>query len=471
MFDPEPRRLRRPQGRGCLVGIPVLLLALSSDAVQGAPPPPSGHPTHGAIDGQSVDTVASLAVRTLERAPVVAVALAFPAGSGRDPEGGSGAATLLARSLEERIRESLPGGAALVSSRVERDVIAFSVVTPPADWPGAWAVLRRVLYAEPLPEAAVERAREAILGPLRFERGAPVRLFELEADRLALGTAHPWARPIQGTEAEVAAVTARGLDELRREWLRPGLASMTVVGPLDRNGLRGLVAVEGEEASPPPVAPVLDSLGGLVSPDDPDTLPPASTEPVPAVAPSPEATPPALLPPAWTAGERRVLERNVVNSWVAVAWPAPPNLDRHHLAFAAHVVRELLTPVPADPGLFSITSRVEATPDGPMLRVVAAVLPGQTARWEERILAVIPGLLEAPPPDDFLAVYRRRFAGETLLALSLPEEEALTLAIGTARGVAPTHDPGEELPRLGSGELVGAVASLGPPRVLVYGPP
>lgn len=416
----------------------------------------------------AADTVAALVVRTMKRAPATSVALAFPTGSGSDPEGASGAASLLARALEQRIRGALPGGSAVVSSRVERDLVAFSLVTPPDDWPAGWDALTRVLFIEPLPEATVEAARQELLGPLRFERGAPVRLFELEADRLVLGTAHPWARPIQGTESEVAGVSAGQVEELRRRWIRAADAHVAVLGPMDREELRRWIVVAGEPIPPPPPVDSLSPGDTTEATAGTPAAPPVEEEPVPPVTGTTPPAPPA--PPAWTTPERRALERDVVNAWVMVAWPAPADHPRTRLAFAAHVVRELLTPVPADPGLFSVTARVEETPTGPALRVVAAVLPGVAGRWEERILAVIPGLVESPPPDDFLAVYRRRFAGEALLLRSLPEEGALSLAAGLVRGTG-SVDLAGEIHELHGEELAGTARALGVPRILLFGPP
>lgn len=405
------------------------------------------------------DTVAALTVRSLERSPATAVAVAFPSGSGDDPEGAAGAASLLARSLEHRLRQRLPG-AALVTGRVDRDLLAFVVVTPPDDAPGAWEILTSVLFGDPLPPEVVEEARQELLGPLRFERGAPVRAFEEELRRLVLGSGHPWARPVQGIEGEMAALPAGSVEELRRSRLRASEAHVAVVGPVDRAALRSWMSVRGEAPPPPPP----DTLAvGTTAAGDSLPLPAADT----LVAPDP---PPPPAPPAWTSGERVVLERNVVNGWVAVAWPAPADLPRVHLEYVAHVARELLTPEPPDPGLFSVRATVEETPDGPALRIVAAVLPGETQRWEARILGVIPGLVDSPPPPDFLAVYRRRFAGETLLPLSLPEEEALVLAGDLVRG---THheDRAAQIHDLGTEELLSAVRRLGSPRILLFGPP
>lgn len=376
------------------------------------------------------DTVARLDVVTRRQSPVAAVALAFPHGSGDDPDGGSGAASLMARALELELQGRLATRHALVGSRVEVDRTTVTVVVPPEELELAWATLREVL-ATPIPDGSIQTAREDLLGPLRFERGAPVRLFELEFDRLVLGATHPWSRPTQGTEAGLESLTPALLRDLQPRWLRLDEARLSVVGPRTEAEMTHLVA--GGEADVPSRSTDLPS------------------------------------PPGNGEGSRVVLERDVVNSWVAVAWPLVDPVSRTSLEFTAHVLRELLTPSLADPGLFSVTTRVDDLPAGPVLRVVVAVEPGGVAGWEERVLGAVAGLREELPPTDFLSLFRRRFAGEVLLRESLPEVEAARRA-GDLLHLGEARDLADGLHGLGAEELRATVAALGVPWVLLYGP-
>jgi len=384
------------------------------------PPPPPG------------DTVANLQVVTRSRAPVEAMAIAFPRGSGSDPEGAPGATALLARALEGELLRRFEGESVLVGSVVEPGRTTLSLAAPQDRLESVWRTAREILET-PLPDAAVEAARAALLGPLRFERGAPVRLFELEFDRLLLGVTHPWARPAQGTEAGLQAVTPGMLREMQTRWIRLSEARMAVVGPETPEGVARLIGHRDE----------------------------------PAVGPSPE-TPPSAVGDGE--GRRMVLEREVVNAWVAVAWPVAPGTPRTSLEFTAHVITELLAPSLSDPGLFSLTARVDDLPDGPVLRVVAAVQPGGARGWEERILRAMVGLGEEPPAGDFLALFRRRFASQVLLRESFPEAEAARRAGDLVRsGVA--RDLAAELHALGGQDIALVMAALGSPRILLYGPP
>ena len=164
-----------------------------------------------------------------------------------------------------------------------------------------------------------------------------------------------------------------------------------------------------------------------------------------------------------------VLERDVVNSWVAVAWPVSPSLPRTSLEFTAHVLRELLTNSLGDPGLFSVTARVDDFPGGPVLRVVVAVEPGGVARWEEQVMGAVAALREELPPADFLSLFRRRFAAEVLLRESLPEVEAARRA-GDLLHLGEARDLAEGVRELGGEEVRATLAAMGPPWVLLYGP-
>jgi len=378
------------------------------------------------------DTVASLQVVARSRAPVEAMAILFPRGSGSDPEGAPGAMALLARALELEMVRRFVGESVLVGSLVEPGRTTLTLAAPQDRLESVWHTAREVLET-PLPEAAIDGARTELLGPLRFERGAPVRLFELEFDRLLMGVTHPWARPAQGTEGGLESVTVGMIREMQLRWIRLEEARMAVVGPESREGIARLIGHRGE----------------------------------PAVEPSP-AVPSTLAADGERA--RLVLEREVVNAWVAVAWPVAPGTPRTSLEFTAHVLTELLAPPLSDPGLFSLTARVDDLPDGPVLRVVAAVLPGGAPAWEERILEAVRTLGEHPPPPDFLALFRRRFASQVLLRESLPEAEAARRATDLARSGA-GRDLAAELHVLGGEDISVVVDALGPPRVLLYGPP
>lgn len=376
------------------------------------------------------DTVARLDVVSRPQAPAVAVALAFPHGSGDDPEGASGAASLLIRAVEREMGGRAATRHALVGSRVEVDRTTLTMVVPPDELDAAWRTLREVL-TEPLPDAVIEGAREDLLGPLRFERGAPVRLFEVEFARLVLGVTHPWARPTQGTEAGLAAIAPATLRELQGRWLRLDEARLSLVGPRTPDEVLRMVAGRGEG------------------------IPPRQAD-LPAT-------------PVNGTGTRVVLERDVVNSWVAVAWPVEPSLPRTSLEFTAHVLRELLTPALPDPGLFSVTTRVDDLPGGPVLRVVVAVEPGGVGRWEEQVLGAMDQLRSQLPPADFLSLFRRRFAGEVLLAESLPEVEAARRA-GDLLHLGEARDLAQGVMELGEEEVRATLEALGPPWVLLYGP-
>jgi len=450
---------------------PLLLLALAVTVGESA----------GAGDARIPDVVARLAVLERPGSAATAVALAFPRGSGDDPDGMAGAAHLLATALEEEAALRLNRGAALVRIQAQRDRFQVALVAAPQDAWESYRTLSSVLFGTPVSQEAVERARTRIVSQLNFQQGSPVTEFEVEALRAVFGIGHPWARSEKGTLQEVAAIPVGRLQGLQAEWLRPGQAAAAVVGPVQ--GLHEVwsyLREEGASPPPPPSAaapePAADTLPAPGTPPEADSLP--GPGPVPGATPVPE-TEPSPQPPAppaepgslpWTTPERLVLEREVISSWVAVAYPAPPGAPRTALEFLAYEIQESLNTIPPDPGLFAATARVESAPEGPILIVTAAVLPDAAEAWERRITRTVDRVVEGGLDPAFVQLRRRRFAGTTLLAEAHPEEEALRVAEDLLRN-GEVRELAGELLRLRVPDLTGAAALLGPPRILIYGPP
>lgn len=372
------------------------------------------------------DTLARVAAEERPRSTATAVTILLPRGSGADPEGKAGASWLLAHTLSEQANGGIAPGMGRVTPTVGRGRTGFTLLAPRDGWEADLEVLLEVVFrTSPDPEI-LERVREDLLDRLRFEADAPVRRFQQEVDNLVHGSAHPWSRPVRGTPASVRAVTPADLEILRRNY-RAAEAVAAVVGP-------GPAEVEAAlPASPPPA--------------DPDRA----------------------AWPAWEAGDRLVLSREVTNSWVAVAYPLAPDLSRTRADFLRFAIEETLVSTPPDPGLFGARVRIESTEDGPVLLVSAAVSPEEARRWEDRILEVVSSLAREPEGPAFFHLQRRRFRSSALLARGVPERASRELARGLLRrGSSP--DPAREIEGLGPEDLRRAAAGLGPARILLLGP-
>jgi hypothetical protein len=369
-------------------------------------------------------TVASRPAATLVVATVV-----IPAGSADDPEDVPGTARLVAEGIARTVRWRLDPDAARLDLRVDRGWTAFTLAATPDVWIAAWGVLEDVLFRVPLVGAPLESARAELLESFTFEEGAPVREFERELYLSLGGASSQWSQDPRGTPESLREADPGELEDFRAEHYEMSHATVAVVGPVTETEARGAVTPVG--------------AGPLPEPDPDDRL-------------------------AWRRGDRIPLEREVTNSWIGALYPAPAELPRTHLEFLAHEVREMLSPSPPDPGLFSIDVHIEDAPRGPVMVVQAAVMPEVAAAWERRIIATVRGL-ERDTTDAYFSFHRRRFRNQMLVREGAPEEAALRMALDLQREgrVRPLQD---EIWEIGPHELAEAAQELGDPRVLVMGP-
>ena len=369
-----------------------------------------------------------IAVMTRTGSTLVAVTLVIPSGSADDPDSIPGAARLVGETIAQAVRWRLDPDAAQLELRVERGWTAFTLLATPEVWVRSWAVVEDVAFRVSLADAPLEAARKAMLDEFTFETGAPVREFDREMYYVLGGARSPWSRDPRGTQASVRRAPSASLERSREGRYRIAQSVAAVVGPVSEQEARAALAPIG--AGP------LD--------------------------------PPRSNGPAWERGERVPLQRDVTNTWIGAAFPAPRDLPRTQLEFVGYQIQEALTPSPPDPGVFSVLVRVEDTPPGPVLVVEAAVMPEVTEAWEKRILGAVERLGEQVD-ETFFRWQRRRFRSWVLLREGQPEEAALRMALDLAREgrVRPLQ---EELWAIGTTELAKATEDLEAPRVLVWGP-
>lgn len=359
---------------------------------------------------------------------LVAVTAVVGVGSADDPDDAPGTARLVAESVARTVRWRLDPDAARLDLKVERGWTAFTLLATPEVWQEAWDVLEDHLFRVPLEEAPLEAARGELLQGFGFEEGAPVREFQRELYATLAGASSPWSRDPRGTPESLRAAAPAALESFRAARYTMSEATAAVVGPVTETEMRSALAPLGTE---PRRKPATDGM-------------------------------------AWRRGERVALQREVTNSWIAAMYPAPPELPRTQLEFVAQETQETLNPSPPDPGLFSLTTRIEDTPRGPVLVVEAAVMPEAQATWERRIVTIL-AALEKVPTDAYFGFHRRRFRNQLLVREGQPEEAALRMALDLQREgrIRPLQD---EVWKLTPRELAKAAQMLGDPRVLLMGP-
>jgi predicted Zn-dependent peptidase len=411
---------------------------------------------------------------------MTAVAIRFPVGSAQDPAGQEGTANLLGDLLQDAANSQLVASGAEVLVEVGAEEFLLTLLTPPDRWKEGVGVVEGLLFRGDLAQASadLESIRREIIDVLTFERGSPVREFEVARSSLIRGEGAPGARPSMGSVNSVSLLTFAALDRYRQAYLTRGSAMVAVTGPVvpsDAEATFGLpvrvIEPGGARILPPIVAaPEAPFPGGVAI----DTVqPPAPLGPSPrAAADSSPLRVPAVPTsgPAWSVGERIETDRELTSTWIAAAYPLPPGSPPVLLEFLSHLVEEALNPSPPDPGLYQVESELTWLDDRPILLISASVDPRTVGAWEERILGIMPELAESPPTGSFFDLARRRFRSALLIGLAAPENRVRWAVREASRPDAASLAIENDLWRLDREGVAGAAAAALPPRVRMIGP-
>ena len=374
----------------------------------------------------------ALAVSAHPWSTVVALTVAVPGGSSEDERELAGSAWLLGEAVRASLEQPLAELGATTSVRVDRNGTYFQVLAAPGAWRSVYETLIDGVFEAPVSFAGLDRARSELLALFRFERGAPVREFQGELAALLGGAASTWAHDPRGTAASLPRITATDLGALRRRVYNPEDAVVSIVGALDAPP--GIVVYSGAQGDG----------GGLRGGSRSGGA-------------------------AWTRGERDRLVRPVTNTWIGVAFPARRDVSRTALEFIADRLNDELNPAPRDPGLFGTEVRLEDLPGGPAIVLEAAVLPEDQTRWEGKILATLQTLERRYGEPTFFTPHQRHFRNSSLVGESAPESEGKRIAADVLREGRP-RDLEAEIDGLSADAVVRTIASLGEPRILVFGP-
>ncbi len=412
---------------------------------------------------------------------LVAVAAIFPSGNAADPEGSEGTAFLLGSILEGELNRRLIPMSARVQVEVERNRTTLLFLAPPRSWEDGWREVRTYLASGPLAEALVERERNALLNRLRFDEGAPIRVFQREKAILLFGAGDPSARPLRGTRASVERLDSPALTTARDRTLRMSDARVAVTGPVTMGEVARVVGGAVTLAHSPAPAPFRTPPPPVTPPPTDTTVsPPADTTAANPLPPPPVIRTGALNLPAWRAPtgipsspwneeERIMRDEQLTSTWIGAAYPIPRGTPPVLAEFVAHLVTEALNPIPPEPGQYGSEARVEDVRGESVLLVTATVDPRLALRWEERIMATMELLAESPPEGAFFDLARRRFRTARLLAVAPPEALARWVALRAADdGAVPDLDG--EIWGLDQEGVRSLARNLGAARVLLYGP-
>ena len=436
------------------------------------------------------DTVRAVAFRADPGNPTVGLSFLVPSGRAQDPEGGGGAGRLLADALTLKANERGAPMGVRVEAEVGGDFTVFTATAPATAWLEAYALLGDVLFRGGPTEGRMEEARDRTLSRLVFEDGSPVNAFERRVRELLHGDGDPWGGRSRGTADEVRQLALADLEGLHADGYRSSSAILGVTGALEQEELAARVVGEQAFKTPGP-----EDDGGTFSLDaeEPVASDTVEREEADSAEDPSDGAPQAgnmqegpdgpgagngmLDParrvegaePAWSDGERRTVEGEVTSTWLVAAFPLPASTQRREVRFLEELFRERLTPSPPDRDLYELSVETRHLPGGPVVLVRATVFPVAAYQWEEEILEGVDDLGTQPPEGVFFDLARRAFATGRYLEDADPAARSHRLALELfedGRVAGPTDGVAELDPEW----LQGLISSLGPPRILLYGP-
>lgn len=154
----------------------------------------------------------------------------------------AGLAQLAVRILEEGseryVGPELARAIEAVGGTLEADGDGLAAEVNAEDWALAIDVLGDALLRPSCDEDAFERQRDLQLGEIQAELDEPRTQALLRFRHMVYGDAHPFGRPVQGTEASVEALELEDVREFHARWFAPTRTVVVVSGRiLDPAGL------------------------------------------------------------------------------------------------------------------------------------------------------------------------------------------------------------------------------------------
>jgi predicted Zn-dependent peptidase len=204
------------------------------------PPKPGAPPALKLPPIQKLTLGNGLAVRIIEQheVPLVQINLIVRAGSGTDPAGKFGAASMTAAMLDEGaggksaldLADAIESLGAQLSTSSSFDYSAVRLSTPVSQLSAALSLMADVAQRPDFPAAELERLRKERLTQLLQARDDPASIVSIAFPRIVFGDRHRYGTAAGGTEASLKALTLDDLRAFHRGYYRPETAMLLVVG-------------------------------------------------------------------------------------------------------------------------------------------------------------------------------------------------------------------------------------------------
>jgi len=367
-------------------------------------------------------------VRPEPGTPVVAVQVVVGVGPADEPAAQAGISYLAARSVVEPSRAAFDSLGAHLDVDQQKDAIAFTLTAAPDAWAEATRLLMVSLFRDPVDSASVVRQRAAIVRELTAREASPADALERERARAVYGAEHPWGRPAVGTATSVRAVRVSQVDAFLRQNFTPERSVVAVVGPVDEAEARDALA---------PHMPA-----GELRADS--------------------------VPPPQPADSTVDAEYNSITTWVSATWRFGPDSDVEALRMLAQLALDRVSFGPSRRSVYNSRAEVVRYAGGGELRLTLVVPPREAAQWAVQLREAVGGYAAEPLSPAVFQDRLRRFRGERLMELDLPEQRAAAMARSALLGdrTATLVD----FTRLTPERLRDAAGGLQPPIIVYLGP-
>jgi predicted Zn-dependent peptidase len=229
---------------------PALLAGQAVDRSMPPALPPAPPLRVPAAESTMLPNGLELVVVEMHKVPVVDVSLVIGAGSVRDPVDVPGLATFTATMLQQgagsRAALDIADEAAYLGASLNTgasyDAAIASIHVPKRRLGPALDLLADVVLRPTFPDTEAGRQRDLRRTQILQQQDQPVVMANLAFSAIVFGPAHPYGRPLNGTEASLAALTRERVAQFYSSYYRPNVSRLLVVGDITLTEARQLVS-------------------------------------------------------------------------------------------------------------------------------------------------------------------------------------------------------------------------------------
>ena len=225
---------------------------LAAQVLDRTKPPTLGAPPELHLPAVQTATLANgleIAVVEMHEVPVVDIQLVVDAGSVRDPADLPGLATFTANMLDEGagrrsaldIADEAAYLGAQLSTSAGYDVATVSLHVPKRRLGPALDLLADVVLRPTFPDSEISRQRDLRRTQIMQQRDQPVVMANLAFPAVVFGSAHPYGRPLNGTEASTEELARDRVARFYEGYYRPNDARLLIVGDVTLADARRLI--------------------------------------------------------------------------------------------------------------------------------------------------------------------------------------------------------------------------------------